>query len=145
MKTFSDLLATKQTLNLSIVLSPLFQTIVPEFSYELNGQTILSEKLTSVLTLNTKLDLLAPINIKIALLNKNYNLDHSTAIVIQRLAIDQLIVNPSMGLYTNDQNFQNPTNHLGFNGVWELDIHQPFYQWLHQITNQGWLFYQNTD
>lgn len=30
-------------------------------------------------------------------------------------------------------------------GDWYFDSTYPFYQWKHTITDQGWLFYQNTN
>ena len=41
--------------------------------------------------------------------------------------------------YSNDSNVTAPTNYLGFNGTWSLEITEPFYRWQHKITGQGWL------
>ena len=31
------------------------------------------------------------------------------------------------------------------NGQWTFDTKVPFYQWKHEITGQGWLFYQKIE
>jgi hypothetical protein len=87
-------------------------------------------------------DLLTPFSIVIELYNKHYTTEYETAVIIKRLSIDNIEIIPKydyLAKYINDHNNNNPTSYLGFNGKWILTINRPFYQWLHQAQNQGWL------
>ena len=74
--------------------------------------------------------------------NKHYTTEYETAVIIKRLSIDNIEIIPQydyLADYDNDHDNNNPTHYLGFNGKWTLTIDRPFYQWLHQVQNQGWL------
>lgn len=77
----------------------------------------------------------------IELKNKDYNQSTETAVKIKKFTvddIDMLQFNHAF-TYTNDKNINSPTKYLGYNGKWTVSVDKPFYQWLHQITNQGML------
>ena len=74
--------------------------------------------------------------------NKVYTTEYETAVIIKRLSIDNINIIPEYthcAEYNNDHGFTDPTSYIGFNGKWALTFDRPFYQWLHQAHNQGWL------
>ena len=88
------------------------------------------------------LDLLKPFSIIIELHNKVYTTEYETAVIIKRLSVDNISIIPEytyLAEYDNDHGFTDPTSYIGFNGKWILTFDRPFYQWLHQAQNQGWL------
>jgi hypothetical protein len=88
------------------------------------------------------LDLLKPFSIIIKLDNKIYTTEYETAVIIKRLSVDDISIIPEythLAEYDNDHGFTDPTSYIGFNGKWILTFDCPFYQWLHQAQNQGWL------
>jgi hypothetical protein len=44
-----------------------------------------------------------------------------------------------LATYRNERNITNPTSSLEFNGIWQIKIDEPFYNWRHRITGQGYL------
>jgi hypothetical protein len=129
MKTYSDLTDTDIQIQIE------FETIGnPEFL--VNGSVLEQNNLTYCVKL------LTPFSITIELYNKHYTTEYETAVIINRLSIDNIEIIPRydyLAEYVNDHNHNSPTNYIGFNGKWTLTIDRPFYQWLHQITGQGWL------
>jgi hypothetical protein len=94
------------------------------------------------LSINIKQHLLNPFDIEIELRNKYYTTEYETAVIINRLSVDNIDLIPQydyLADYQNDHDNNNPTSYLGFNGKWTLTIDRPFYQWLHQAQGQGWL------
>jgi len=139
MKNYSELTDINQLLSIQIQLSPVGN---PDIWVKVNHDYIGYNALSESITLDYRVNLLSSIDIIVELQNKKYNLDNETAIIIDRLSIDNIDIIPNhthLADYTNDHNFNNPTNYLGFNGKWALTINCPFYQWLHQAQNQGWL------
>jgi hypothetical protein len=87
-------------------------------------------------------ELSRPFSIIIELYDKHYTTEYETAVIIKQLSIDNIKIIPTydyLAEYVNDHGNNNPTSYLGFNGKWTLQINRPFYQWLHQVTGQGWL------
>jgi hypothetical protein len=129
MKTYSDLPDTKLKLDVELELVGR-----PEFTLKVGSHTEHNQ--------TYYLDPLTPFTVIIELMNKNYNSDNETAVIIRRLCIDNISIIPEYtqyAEYNNDHGFTDPTNYLGFNGKWTLTIDRPFYQWLHQARSQGWL------
>lgn len=140
MKNFSELLATDLELDFQLELEPFHSTL--DVEVWLNGQLIYDDLLVHPLTYNAKLNLLDPIDLKICVRGKDYELDSQAAVLIKTIKIDDFELTPNwtqLAQYTNDHNYTDPTTHLGFNGVWHYAIGQPFYRWKHKITGQGWL------
>jgi hypothetical protein len=138
MKTFLDLQATDLTLKVELVLVPVGQ---PQVSVNI-GQHSLTKQLTDTITITNHMNLTSAFAIDIALLEKNYNDPNETAVMIQSLTIDDFEIVPSrthLAHYINDHDYADPTNYLGFVGIWRLEIDCAFYQWRHKSTNQGWL------
>lgn len=107
-----------------------------------SGASTQTELFDSSITYEFVTGLLSPLGIDIGMKNKQYSNERETAIVITSLTIDNFEIIPNwtnLAKYVNDHNETTPTSYLGFNGVWTLDIPDPFYHWKHRITGQGWL------
>lgn len=142
MKNFSDLLAIDRRLSLNITLDSITDNGAPRVGVFVNELCLLNSWLNESITLDYSVNLLDPINIKITMNNKEYSAERETAIIVKNIQVDNITLIPKfeyLAEYINDHNFNNPTNYLGFNGTWILDINQPFYRWLHEKTAQGWL------
>jgi hypothetical protein len=140
MNNFSELQATDLSLTLLIELTPHYHTHAPEVAVNIGGAEWYAGALNNHIQLAGQLPLLSQFDIEIHLQNKNDYADCTTAAVITQLALDnhQLIPNwTHLSQYSNDRGYQQPTTHLGFNGIWKLSIDKPFYQWWHINTGQG--------
>jgi hypothetical protein len=130
MKNYSELRATKQQLNVLVSI-----TSVGKVGYTLLVNDKVSES-------NFLHPLLEPISFAVVVNGKDYAVDSTSLVTIESLNIDGIELIPKFNHlteYTNDQQSGLTTNCLGFNGTWKFNIDRPFYQWLHQVTNQGWL------
>jgi hypothetical protein len=142
MTVFSELLATKHSLTIKIQLSPIVDNGVPICAVRINDSVEYYGQLLDSITLVKQLSLLEIFDIKISMLDKRYSEERETAVVIKSILIDDFEIIPHYTHlidYDNDHNYNRATSYLGFNGTWRLSIDRPFYQWRHQVTNQGWL------
>lgn len=135
MKTYSDLPDTKLHIQLSL-------EVVgnPECRVGIDDD-IIDYRLSQAIILDYYRDLTDIFSINIELINKEYTEEYETAIILG-LSVDGINIVPEythLAHYDNDHGFKDPTNYLGFNGKWTLTFDRPFYQWLHQAQNQGWL------
>lgn len=131
MKTYYDLQAIDTNLQLSIEIDVIGN---PEYTIKIND--------TVVNATSYQLPLQDPIQVEVIMTNKVYTLEYETAVIIKQIAIDNINIIPTYNHlidYQNDHNINTKTNYLGYNGKWTLTIDRPFYQWLHQAQNQGWL------
>jgi hypothetical protein len=129
------------SLPLIIVVSPHYQTQIPKCTIHVNGMAWQGE-LTDSVVKKFSIPLLAPIDIVIILEDKNYNIDHTTAVIVDSIEIDgcELIQYTSdCTSYVNDHKYTQHTTHIGFNGVWKFSIAEPFYRWHHRVSGNGWL------
>ena len=143
MKNFSDLLATDPQLDLDISVDPIGS---PYTEIWINQNLMYQGQLSGTLDISTKLPLLSAFSISVKLKNKIYLSDSETAIVLNKISIDGFDIIPAwthLACYSNDYDICGPTSYMGFNGEWQLEITQPFYQWRHQVTGQGWLLCPN--
>ena len=139
MKPFLDLLDTELELELMLAVRPIG---LPRINISINNQVVYSGALDTALKLRQQLPLLDPFSIKIELVEKDYMALHETAAVVEQLSIDDFELVPrwtQLFEYTNDHDYHDPTNYLGFVGTWTLTVDQPFYQWRHRVTGQGLL------
>lgn len=139
MKNYSDLPGINTLIPIIVELEPVGN---PEVQLIINDNIIDYIELPHSIIITDFAQLLSPINISVELANKTYTLEYETAVIIKKLSIDNINLVPKydyLAKYSNDHNNNNPTNYLGFNGKWTLTIDRPFYQWLHQAQNQGWL------
>jgi hypothetical protein len=134
MNNYLDLLGTDTDIQIKIKLSVIGS---PDFSV-----TIADRQWDNQCEIIVNHNLLTPFSIKVELRNKHYTLEYETAVIIDRISVDNIDIIPEydyLADYQNDHNNNNPTNYLGFNGKWTLTFDRPFYQWLHQAQGQGWL------
>ena len=139
MKNYLDLRATNHWLTVEIELETVGR---PKFSCSVNNDLVEYHGNSDIINLNYKLDLLEPFLVSIELMDKVYTTEYETAVIIRRLCIDNIDIIPKfdyLAVYNNDHANNDPTSYLGFNGKWTLTFDRPFYQWLHQVTGQGWL------
>jgi hypothetical protein len=142
MNNFSELLATEISLPVEIVLEPVFDTQVPKIVVTVAQRVLFSGQLTQPVTLRCCVNLLTQFDILIEIIDKDDYKDRTSAVVISQLKIDSHDLVPQwshLAYYSNDRNYNLPTTHLGFNGIWKLSINEPFYRWWHRATGQGWL------
>jgi hypothetical protein len=140
MKNFSDLLATDLHLDLVLIAEPVG---IPDVEIWINQQLIQQGLISAPVAVSTQLPLLSGFSIMVKLKNKVYTAESETAVMLTKLSIDGFDIIPQfthLAQYTNDHAFTEPTAYIGFNGEWRLEVTNPFYQWHHEITSQGWLF-----
>jgi hypothetical protein len=132
----------QQDIEISLALKPCESKIKPIIVVRINNHVLFEGVLEDARTMSHRVDLMSNISISIGLMNKNYHNDPDSGVIIDSLEIDQFELIPSwtqLFSYINDHANNSPTNHLGYNGTWSLNIIEPFYRWQHKITGQGWL------
>lgn len=142
MKNFSDLPDTDPTISVIIQLSVITDNGCPGAKVRVNQDVIEYLQLTQSVQHQFDVALREPLQIEIALIDKQYDQDRETAIKIDSVSIDGFELVPAwthLAVYDTERGLQGPTSYLGINGSWRLDITRPFYQWRHHITGQGWL------
>jgi len=140
MKNYSEITDTNQSLDIQIQLKPVG---LPNIWVKVNQDYIGYSQLSEPIILDYRIGLLNPFSITVELHNKDYDIDNTTAVIIERLSVDNIDIIPKydyLAEYINDHDNKNPTSYLGFNGKWTLTIDRPFYHWLHEHSGQGWLF-----
>lgn len=142
MKNFYELLAIKKDIVISITVCPVIDILPPSMKLLINNVVLHNDILDQKKIIQHSMDLLDKLDIKIELCGKDYKKFRNMAIVIESCSIDCFEIVPKwtqVASYRNDQYMTQPTNYLGFNGVWNFKIDEPFYRWKHKITGQGWL------
>lgn len=142
MKNFYELLDIKKQINISLIIVPVIDTQSPKTKITINEDCLYYHAVNEKINIEYKIELLKNLDIKIQLYEKDYKKSQKTAITIESLKIDLFEIIPQwtqLASYKNDQNVIQPTNYLGFNGIWNLKTNEPFYRWKHRITGQGWL------
>lgn len=141
MNNYLKTLDTDQFIEVRIKLKPITDNGAPIVKLSVNEHEFLNGPLLNEIEVIAHIPLLSTILIVVTLSNKEYA-HKETAVVIEKLSIDDFNVLPmysGQAFYINERNFTDPTSYLGFNGVWTLNINEPFYHWRHRITGQGWL------
>ena len=128
MKNFSEALATKPNLKLTInlILTPVGENIPCWVS--INNETVFDQKISNVQTITGDIDLLDPINIRIKIQR-----EHPQAIQVM-LIVDGYEVLPKYLRCATP-----PTNYIDTDEEWSFSIPE-FYAWYHNITGQGDIF-----
>lgn len=142
MKNFYELLDTKRNINISLTIVPVIDIHLPKIKININKNCLYDNTVKETTTVKYKIKLLESLDIKIQLYNKDYKKFQKIAVTIKSLKIDLFEIIPQwthLAIYKNDQNIIQTTEHLEFNGIWNLKINEPFYRWKHRITGQGWL------
>jgi len=141
MKNFSELQATKQTINVGMVIDCEANAEPPNVIVRLNKWGWRGE-LGRHKTFEWEIDIDEPIELEILLHKKDYRTSPQTAVLLLSIRFDDFELLPMYShveSYDNDHGWDEPTNYLGFNGIWRLRIDEPFYRWRHRVTGQGWL------
>lgn len=139
MKNFSEVTATRPDIKISLHLRPIGS---PHARIIISDQTLFDGIIESDLCLEHDHDLLTPLDFSIELRDKKYSLEYETAIIVDKILVDDISIIPELSHlfhYENDHDFTDPTCYLGFNGIWSLGTSDCFYRWWHQATGQGWL------
>jgi len=143
MKNFLELLDINNTdINIKMILLPIVDNGFPDATVIINHLVLFDDVLESEISLNVNIPLLSTIDISVEMRNKKYDEIHETAIIIKQLSFDNFDLVPNYNhhfVYTNEHNNGSPTNYLGVNGIWSLNINEPFYNWKHRILGNGWL------
>lgn len=143
MKNCLDQLDIEQhQLTVQLKLTGITDNGVPDVQVLINNVLAYSDALVDSITVCQTVPLLTPIDIQITLSNKTYSDTMETAVVIDSLTVDNLDMVPTCVdciCYSNDQNQNTQAFYLGFNGVWQFKIDEPFYRWWHRQSGQGWL------
>jgi hypothetical protein len=132
----------QQDIDISLALKPCESKIKPKIVVKINEHVLFEGILNNAQILPHTMDLMSSISISIELMNKDYRHGSESGVIIDSLKIDCFELIPSwthLFSYNNDHANNDPTNHLGYNGTWSLNINEPFYRWQHKITGQGWL------
>lgn len=141
MKNFLDLQDIK-TLRVKIKLTPVSNNGNPVVMVQVNNKLFDYTPISNQTEFDVTVDIDKPVAIKIGLKDKQYSAELETAVIIDSIRVDNVELANTYNhraVYINDHNYQEPTNYIGFNGVWELNTEKPFYQWLHNVSGQGWL------
>lgn len=142
MKNFSDLLGTNTSLPVMVRIRAHTGNGVPRAWVRVNQDTLYHGQLAEEVTCRTWVNMLEPFDIEVGMSDKVYNEHQETAVEILDIMVGQHRLIPQfdhLSVYTNDHDRDTPGHYLGYNGIWVLDIKQPFYQWLHHAQHQGWL------
>lgn len=128
MKNFSEALAIKPNLKLTInlVLTPVGENIPCWVS--VNNETVFDQNISSVQTITGDIDLLDPIDIRIKIQR-----EHPQAIQLM-LVVDGWEVLPKYQHHATPS-----TDYIDTDEEWSLSIPE-FYAWFHKITGQGDIF-----
>jgi hypothetical protein len=120
----------------------------PKHAVAINGESKWQDTLQQPSVLSVVVEheffLLSSLVVEVAVWDKDYDLEPDSALIIEDFQIDNVSLLPDLikySRYINDKNWTEPTTHLGFNGVWQYIIPEPFYRWHHKVTGQGWLLY----
>lgn len=142
MKTFYDLLDTDTTLSIEIGIHSITDNGAPDAWISVNGKRTDYNNLEKPVEFSITVDLLEPLLIEIGMSGKQYDSEKETAVIVDTINIDGFEIVPNwihLATHHNERGFNGPTNYLGFNGTWRLVTQEPFYQWRHHATSQGWL------
>lgn len=134
MNNYSDLLDIDNTIEVLIELAIVGE---PDLHVWVN-----ENKIQVASKIKLRLSLLDPVCFTLQIKNKDYENDSATLVTVESISIDGINLIPAFNhltTYSNDRQSGLTTNCLGFNGTWTFNVEQPFYQWLHQATGQGWL------
>lgn len=142
MKNFYELLGIKKTIGIFLKISSRIDVEPPDVKILINETILHNGELAKEIVFQHHIEILESIDVKIELYNKNYKKSRNTAAIIESFKIDFLEIIPQwtqFATYENDHNNGHPTNCLGFNGIWNFKLNEPFYRWKHKINGHGWL------
>lgn len=145
MNNYLDLLATKNIdLSIKLELVPVTNNGASSLTVVINNTEYCSREITEPLVIDTTISLLDNLCIEIAMSNKRYCVDQETSVIVKSFTVDghELVGIHNCNCcisYQKDQDSDYVGFYLGFNGVWQFKLDQPFYRWWHTASGQGWL------
>jgi hypothetical protein len=146
MNNFLDLLDTDPKILIRLQLTPICDNGAPQLVVTINGTRLHSGPVDAVTNITKTIGLRDNVIVELVLKEKKYHESLETAVIINSIQIDdfEFVPNYTDGdsnciYYDNDHNIIAVTNYLGFNGVWQLRIDEPFYRWRHKNSGQGML------
>jgi hypothetical protein len=148
MKKFYELLDTRFPLPITVVLTPISDT-PPHVELIINGTGVYAGRPTNATHIDHRVFSDENISIELIISGKIYNMDSTSAVVLESLRMDGVETVPYLSrhaVYQTDQAwgvYDKPTSHLGWNGRWRFDVGKPFFHIKHEIKNHGWLLTPN--
>lgn len=142
MHNYLKTLDTNCTIKVKLKLKPIIENGAPTVAVRINDSFLVRAGITEEVAIVTDIGLMDNLEVSITMDGKRYSADKETAVIIEEFTIDGISMLPlhtGHAVYTNDQNYNEPTNYLGFNGTWAFILNEPFYHWRHAVTGQGWL------
>lgn len=145
-------------LDLTFAIDPTWDTMPPAVKIRLDAECLWDDILSDTRTFVFHKNLpQGTHSLEIELCNKS-DWDPCQALTIQNFALGQIQSERFLwqGVYTprypepwaSEQSQQGiklksrlrNTDHLGWNGVWQLEFTVPVFTWIHQIENLGWIY-----
>jgi len=144
MKTFYDLLDTKDNISYCCKLTVLYKTIAPNIAVEINNKIVYDGLLEGTKIINGTFDAVTHLSVMIRLQGKQYNRDSESSVRLDSFLVDDFEIKEAMtnsSVYAHDspESQHTVTNHIGWNGTWKFDAGMPFYHFKHKVKNRGWL------
>lgn len=142
MNNFLEMLDINPEIDIFVKLQAITDNGYPSVTVSINNRSVFHDSLLGSVEHQFRAPLLEPIEITITMSNKNYSDTAETAVILQSVRIDDFEIIPAwthLTRYHNDHGIDRPVSYLGYNGSWVLKIDEPFYQWHHRVTGQGWL------
>lgn len=136
MKNFLQLTDTHDQLRNSITVRPYYDEDAPSVIVQHNDFVLYTGPLPEVRTFEFKCNLTDLYEVKVTLSN-------NSAVIVEQFMVDDIPLLPKYMLHSTYDASDDPTTHLDQMGIWSMKFDQPFYQWYHKVSGQGWLFYQN--
>ena len=148
MKTFYNVGNTDYSLDVQLDITPICDNGCPVSEVVVNNQVLYSSQCVSPISLQCQVPLLQPFLVIISLKDKVYDADRETALIVDRLKIDDYDLIPRFNHlveYNNEKNIEVKSNYLGYNGSWCMNFGVPFYNWIHIAEHRGFLLYPTLD
>lgn len=141
MSNYFDQVDTDQRILLTLDLGSICGNGSPDCKVVLNGEVAMQGPVHDQVRLQRWIPLLDDINLEIALRNKQYSRELETALLVNRLVVDDIDITLHLHRmrYHTDRGEKQGTYYLGFNGSLVWHTVKPFYHWLHEVEGQGWL------
>ena len=146
MKNFSEITDIHHNLDCELTLRSEYTDVAPSVTVTHNNFVLHMGKIEDTLKLTWAENLTNTWNIKVHCTSMSEQ-DHKSAVIVEQITVDNIKLIPTY--YYNYVARRPPlpevnsSTVLKSSGVWSMRFNIPFYQWLHQVSDQGWLFYQN--
>jgi len=141
MKNFLEALDINPYIEVKLSIRVIEDNGYPDFNLFFNNELISHNN-------NKNIDIIKHIkynetlSVRIEMFSKKYSTINESAIIVENISVDDINIIPKFNhyiVYNNDHNKPITTNYLGYNGVWSININEPFYNWYHSATAQGML------